>query len=1138
MAEAPEQVMSDADATNTYLAKQQAASDDTIARAYLEANPDRAKAYGVTLGSAQPAPAAVDNRPVPHATPDVAATLPPAGTVTGPFTDEGPQYYNQAFQRNQPFAKPGPYTTTLSPDEEQQFRQWLSSSGNPSRFDPNAQVTDYDMRGYWKDVASKGGSQTAINPTDQRLHWPDTYKTPYDTTFSAESKYAQPGAPLKWVGDQLVNTDTGQVMFRPGQQEVGPPESQMAGNMPATERLARMTAGPQGAIDVARDLSAQAQNMLSEFRRTMMVDPRDVTPELQAKQIAMAKRIAIAMTPQGEGGGEGEAPAPPSAAQTLAQKQIDALKEARVGETTAAEFGRPDIATVVPEAQTMREGEALRAQLEPFESSDEFPQRPPMAAQTAALAKTYQDEAFGIRDAALDIQRRGAAGEDVTQDAAALHDRFAAYAVNYANLAGTRSEAGRALQILDPLKPGNLFAADTAKLAQELAADPSSNLIDKLAAVDPNRAAVLARELGEATIQGRSVTGMIREYYMNALLSKPSTFVAKKVLGDITSYALAVPTRYIASKIPAWGEAAPLASQEASAFATSSAAAMSDALRIADLTFRNGTSAVDALGGAEAGPFEPGMELPQIRGDGTDNLVNNGMDLLGNVIRLPSRTIQAETDFWHVMNFRGQIGALAYRNATQEAAEQGLEGEAAGQFIEQRAAELANNPTPEMTDAAHSFAREQTYLKPLGPAAQAFNTFLNKLPAGMGRVLFPFRMVPINIAKFATGYSPLALLARSVRADLSAGGAAGQLAAAKIGMGTAAMALFGTMAMDGHVTGGGPSDPTQFRNQLATGWKPYSIRVGDNYYSYDRLDPIGIMLGIPADFITLMQQAPANADDGWSTKINQAAVATALTLGRNSTRQSYVQTLVNINGLIDSLRSGSTMEEGLQKFGAQEISGLVPAVVRGEARREDPVARDTRGFMDTLLAQIPGYSKSLPPRRDLEANPILVPPGFLANEVYPFQIGAENNNPVAREIFETGASPQKPPDVLPGTGPRTATQRYQGAPGDDVGVPLDKYQKDRWQVLRATLKDPDAGTMTDALKTAIADPDYQQLQPQDKATVLEKIVLAYGKAATAQLIDEDKTLQQKYQYRMQYKALSHAPPGTSPATLGLEPVVQ
>jgi hypothetical protein len=617
--------------------------------------------------------------------------------------------------------------------------------------------------------------------------------------------------------------------------------------------------------------------------------------------------------------------------------------------------------------------------------------------------------------------------------------------------------------------------------------------------------------------------------------------VAKKVLGDITSYALAVPTRYIASKIPAWGEAAPLASQEASAFATSSAAAMSDALRVADLTFRNGTSAVDALGGggAQGGPltFEPGMQLPEIRGDGTDNLVNRGMDLLGNVIRIPSRTIQAETDFWHVMNFRGQVGALAYRNATQEAVEQGLEGEAAGQFIEQRAAQLANNPTPEMTDAAHSFAREQTYLKPLGPAAQAFNTFLNKLPAGMGRILFPFRMVPINIGKFAVGYSPLSLATKSFWADMSAGGAPGQLALAKLGIGTALMAVFGKAVMDGHVTGGGPSDPTQFRNQLATGWKPYSIKAGDGYYSYDRLDPIGIMLGIPADFITLMQQAPDNPEDGWSTKVNQAAVATALTLGRNSTRQSYVQTLVNVNGLIDSLRSGSSMEQGLAKFGAQEISGLNPSIVRGEAKREDPVARDTRGFMDTLLSGIPGYSKSLPPRRDLEGNPVLTPPGFLANEVYPFQIGAENNNPIAREIFETGASPQKPPDVLPGTGPRTATERYAGAPADDVGVPLDKYQKDRWQVLRASIKDPDSGTMTDALNTAIADPDYKALQPQDRATVLEKIVLAYGKAATAQLIDEDPTLRQKFELRMQYKALSHAPPGSNPADLGLSSLV-
>ena len=810
---------------------------------------------------------------------------------------------------------------------------------------------------------------------------------------------------------------------------------------------------------------------------------------------------------------------PDSAAQDLAQKQIAALKEARVGKTTAEEFGRPDIATTVPEEQTMREAAALRAKMEPFGGE----RRPPMAAHTAAFAQVYQEEAQGIRGLAQDIAQRGAAGEDTSASEAELNSRFSAYAINYANLAGARSEMGRALQILDPLKPGNMFAADTAKLAQEIAADPNANLVGKLTALDPDRASKMAREMGEASLQGRSVTGMVREYYMNALLSKPATFMAKKVTGDLTSYALEAPTRYIASKIPMWGSDK-VAPEEAGAFARQSISATGDAMRIAKLTFTNGTSAVDALGGAHGTDFEGGMRVPQIRGDGSGDFISKGWDALGDVLRLPSRTMQAETDFAYVTNYRGQIGALAYRTARSEALAQGLSGSEAGEYIASRAEHLIDNPTPAMTEGAHSLAQQNTFTQPLGPVGQAASGLLDKIDnyaPGVGRMLFPFRKVPINLAKYSIGHSPMALLTRSFYSDVRQGGAAGQLALAKLGMGSAVALAAGEMYQNGMITGGGPTNVRDFKNQIATGWKPYAIHDGSgNYYTYDRLSPLGEVLGMPADFMTLMSEAP-QAD------IEHAGVAVAQTIGRNMTRQSYVETLANVNNLMDSLKSGDTMEQALSKFGAREVSGIIPAALRGEARREDPVLRDTRGFMDTLLSNVPGYSKDMPPRRDLEGHPILVPPGFMANEVYPFQVGAEAHNPIANEIFETGASPQKPPDILPGTG--RAARMTDSPDNPDVGVPLDKFQKDRWQVLRATYRDDQQGTMSEALRTAIKDPEYKALAKEDKAKVLEKVVLDYGRAASQLLLAEDPSLQKKYALRQQYKALGHLPPGQNAA---------
>lgn len=1009
----------DPTADSAYLASKQAQNDQQVAQAYLAANPDRAKAYGLETASTQP-----------------------QGSMPNPDNPEADQLKERQAAQHATAEAAGEHVQNL---------------------------------------------ETAIRALD----------------------------PLAKImtGVGAMGTGAGAMM------EMGVPAANALLAAPALQKLQEL--GSEGARKLGQkiwgpdhpiaDTLASLAGGAAAGGAALGGIPNAETPEAGGN---------LGEPPEGSNPAAPKGQELPNPAADLAQKQIEALKTARVGQTTAEEMGAPEAATTVPESLTLQEAQALKANVEHPSTATVEP--PKMAAHVAALAQVYQEEAGSIRDTATDLLNRGAAGEDISAEQTQLEQRFAAYAVNYANLAGARSDVGRSLQILDPLKPGNLFAADTAKLAQEMAQDPDANLLQKLANLDPDRASTMARQMGEATAQGRSVSGMLREYYMNALLSKPSTFAMKKTAGDLTSYALAAPERWIAARMPSFGSAAPVASGEAEAFAQRSVAATADALRIAKLTFENGTSAVDALGGAQGSEFEPGMQLPQIRGDGSDDLTSHAMDLMGSVVRLPSRSIQAETDFWHVMNYRGQLGALAQRQATQDALDQGLQGGEAGQFIEQRAAELANDPPPDMVAASHAFAREQTFLKPFGPTGQAFNDFLNRLPAGLGRLLFPFRMVPVNIGKFVVGHTPMALATQSFYSDMQAGGAAGQLALAKLSTGTMITALGAKLYMDGHTTGGGPSDIKQYKDLVATGWQPYSIKVGDKYYSYDRLDPIGMMLGLPADYATLLGQQPDPTDieNPWPERINHAATALAVTLGRNSTRQSYVQTLVNVNSLIDSLKEGKTYEQGLSKFGAQEISGIIPAALRGEARREDPVARDTRGFMDTLLSNVPGFSQDMPPRRDLGGEPVTTPPGFFANEVYPFRIGAEKNDPVAREFYETGAQAQRVPTVLPGSG---------GGPGDP-GVALDKYQQDRWQVLRASTKDPDSGaTMMDALKSTMADPDYKDLANEDKAKTLERVVLAYGKAATQRLLQEDPNLQAQYAMRQKFKVLGHAPAGANPA---------
>jgi hypothetical protein len=123
-----------------------------------------------------------------------------------PFFPQPQLTPQQTFARNAPYLNQinmRPYNTPLSPMDEMMFQGWLGKNNVP--FDPKAPVSDYDMRGFWKGLQEgHPQAQSAIDPNDGKMHYPDYWKTPYHDTFSDQSQWAGPTAP-KWNDqDQLV----------------------------------------------------------------------------------------------------------------------------------------------------------------------------------------------------------------------------------------------------------------------------------------------------------------------------------------------------------------------------------------------------------------------------------------------------------------------------------------------------------------------------------------------------------------------------------------------------------------------------------------------------------------------------------------------------------------------------------------------------------------------------------------------------------------------------------------------------------------------------------------------------------------------------------------------------------------------
>ena len=340
---------------------------------------------------------------------------------------------------------------------------------------------------------------------------------------------------------------------------------------------------------------------------------------------------------------------------------------------------------------------------------------------------------------------------------------------------------------------------------------------------------------------------------------------------------------------------------------------------------------------------------------------------------------------------------------------------------------LVANPTKRMLDDAEQEMLEATFQQQnwATKAGEGFRRTLNKSGIGLGTALMPFVRTPLNLLAYTLERTPAGLLSKEAfdnRAALKRLSKVDQSDLTKsekrryrallrreeaikdrrinkqiTGMTYLTGAYFA--AQTGMITGGGPTDFTERKRLMESGWRPYSYRILQQtelgpeykYYPISRLDPFSQIAGLAADFqfitneLAQAELSPAERRNGYIFAKFVFSKMTQNIINMISDK-TYLKSMGEIMSTLYSPRSKDQdfVDTGLAaaaKTGGSIIGGIIPNVLSrtAEAFAEvnpdgtkksnffyDPIIQDAyidmdafRLFVIKATSKIPGVRKYL-----------------------------------------------------------------------------------------------------------------------------------------------------------------------------------
>jgi hypothetical protein len=365
------------------------------------------------------------------------------------------------------------------------------------------------------------------------------------------------------------------------------------------------------------------------------------------------------------------------------------------------------------------------------------------------------------------------------------------------------------------------------------------------------------------------------------------------------------------------------------------------------------------------------------------------------IVEAPTRALIAEDVVFKGIAFESEIHALAMRQAIKE-------GHKGAQNLSKRMTEIINNPSTEMIKKASEFADYSTFTDAPGPVSSAIINLRNKVPGA--RLIIPFVNTIANILKRGLELTPGVGIAIEARKAPIKGARVSDVAAKQM-LGGLMAAYIASKYIDGEITGAAPRKPAEKEAFYRQGKLPWSVRFGDKYYSYRRIEPFNNVISSVAILGDVYRDKGEIPDD-------EVVINIVTGLGRNLLDASY---LSGASDFITALERGDQAPQQFVQFGARQATGFIPysSALRSLTRATEAARtggaklRKPRGIVETVKAGIPGLAEDIRPRVDIWGNEITLEGGAI-RQFLPWKAKTVSDDLVDKEMARLNLTPGMP----------------------------------------------------------------------------------------------------------------------------------